>query len=596
MEIKGRRILTVFVSIVMIATIFSAMNVIAQPTQPTQRSNEITFYDDFETGLSKWTITVDPLTNEFKYSDMYVASYKWEAWFLESEWSLHMKSPTGVAYGLSPPIDTPFSGKNYVVFFDFLLPNANNGWFTVIDDGNIRLMVGPPNELFVDDGGTLVSIGFLDPQQWYYIECRARVTSGTYDVYVDGVWKLSANFASTPMYTLLLGDNNDNPAYYGEAFWDNLVQAYMHPGLWSEDFDDGDIIDWTTVVFTGNEFDISSANYVSPPNSLHVYSVQQFGGGAYGFAPFSYIPPRDYQISLEFLIPNSNNHRLTVVCDGNVYLILDDNWLKAYIDGTISYGIVQLTLNQWHSIELNVHPIIDRYEVIVDSISYGMYDFVNEPLFRRSPSNLHIGTLYFEVGGSIPFGEAYWDDIYVTANNPPELDWTGEDNYVNDGLHPETGFADSTDFVYRIKYTDMDNDQPAVDNPRVHIKKGGYEISGSPFNMVDDGWVGAVDDYVAGRIYRYSTTLSLGTDYSYYFTASDIHGADAIPTPEIDAPDVTEINNPPVLEWCGSPGYTSDALEPESGYTGITEFIYCAKYSESYLLKKEGHHMALTRI
>lgn len=104
----------------------------------------------------------------------------------------------------------------------------------------------------------------------------------------------------------------------------------------------------------------------------------------------------------------------------------------------------------------------------------------------------------------------------------PMLSWTGETGYTSDGLEPYTGTSITT-FTYRVKYTDSENDAPKSEYPKVHIKKGGTEISGSPFTM----------DYVSGNyntgaIYSYSIdNLSYGSDYTYYFEAYDIADAAA---------------------------------------------------------------------
>jgi len=126
---------------------------------------------------------------------------------------------------------------------------------------------------------------------------------------------------------------------------------------------------------------------------------------------------------------------------------------------------------------------------------------------------------------------------YSPPNDPPVLNWTGEANYVSDGLNPEFG-NDTTLFSYRIKYTDAEGDAPNF--VRVHIKKGGGEILGSPFDMNC-----AIGDYTVGVNCFYITSLSVATDYTYYFEAQDGQGADALdfPDPEIDAPDVGNVPN-----------------------------------------------------
>jgi hypothetical protein len=140
--------------------------------------------------------------------------------------------------------------------------------------------------------------------------------------------------------------------------------------------------------------------------------------------------------------------------------------------------------------------------------------------------------------GNMPTG--YWTfTTSAVVNSPPVLSATGEANYVGDGLDPETGLV-STNFVYRVNYTDANDDPPLGGVPQVHILKGGSPITGSPFDMT------AVDitdiDYTDGKLYTHTETLTVvGSDYTYYFTASDINGAPATnwPSPAADAPDVT---------------------------------------------------------
>ena len=123
--------------------------------------------------------------------------------------------------------------------------------------------------------------------------------------------------------------------------------------------------------------------------------------------------------------------------------------------------------------------------------------------------------------------------INVIENQPPTLSWTGETNYISDGLHPESGDI-STTFVYKIKYADPDGDAPNF--VRVHIKKGGVEIASSTMSC-------PAGDYVTGVNCSFSKSgLSGGSDYTYFFEAQDNKGLNATPTLEKDAPDV---NNPP---------------------------------------------------
>ncbi|MCG2726059.1 MAG: hypothetical protein L6420_07365, partial [Elusimicrobia bacterium] len=191
-------------------------------------------------------------------------------------------------------------------------------------------------------------------------------------------------------------------------------------------------------------------------------------------------------------------------------------------------------------------------------------------------------TYYFEAQDALfatavgtPTSEIDNPDV---TNITPTLSWTGESNYITDGIEPGVAHTGST-FIFRIKYTDSDNDAPASLYPKVHIKKGGAEISGSPFAMTETD--AGDTTYTDGKLYTYSKILtSIGTDYTYYFEAQDIYSgiATGTPTNEVDAPDVT--NNVPTLDWTGEANYASDGLNLETGLH-TESFVFRVKYTDS---------------
>lgn len=209
--------------------------------------------------------------------------------------------------------------------------------------------------------------------------------------------------------------------------------------------------------------------------------------------------------------------------------------------------------------------------------------------------------------------------ITLIENEAPVLDWTGESGYISDGLEPESG-DETTFFDYRIKYTDQDGDLPNF--VRVHIEEGGTDITGSPFNMsfviggsggCDGGYVPCgtlsqkdcascgclwiyppepgfcsplIDSFCSSlgqsdcascgctwtpsgaysAIYSFTTTLSLGIDYTYYFEAQDSQGTNAVPTTELDAPDVSAPSNPPTADMnCQIIDCSGSGCECDSG-------------------------------
>lgn len=89
----------------------------------------------------------------------------------------------------------------------------------------------------------------------------------------------------------------------------------------------------------------------------------------------------------------------------------------------------------------------------------------------------------------------------MCPNTNPSLDWTGEPNYISDGLDPETG-DEVTVYTYRVAFTDIDDDLPGVDDPRVSIRESGFDVAGSPFPMQEvDPIVSYLwDDFESGSV------------------------------------------------------------------------------------------------
>ena len=136
------------------------------------------------------------------------------------------------------------------------------------------------------------------------------------------------------------------------------------------------------------------------------------------------------------------------------------------------------------------------------------------------------GKIYVADGWSLYEGE---------INNSPVLAWTGEPGFVGRGVNPPLAGKDGT-FEFRIQYSDVDGDQPMSGYPKVHIRKGGNEIPGSPFVMTC-----VAGSYVSGATYRASTAIGpVGGDYVISFEAKDEHGlaAEGAPTGSLMGPEI----------------------------------------------------------
>ncbi len=139
--------------------------------------------------------------------------------------------------------------------------------------------------------------------------------------------------------------------------------------------------------------------------------------------------------------------------------------------------------------------------------------------------------------------------VAARVNTPPTLSWTGEPNYVADGLDPEVG-TNRTAFSCRVAYADADGDPPTQIQVKIEKPLG---TPWGTFPMAFAGWVGAPNNYTAGAIFMFSTTLPAGTDFWYSFRATDgWDWATGLPTVPIDAPDVVP-DSPPVAVAQASP-------------------------------------------
>lgn len=181
------------------------------------------------------------------------------------------------------------------------------------------------------------------------------------------------------------------------------------------------------------------------------------------------------------------------------------------------------------------------------------------------------------------------------ANQPPTLSWTGEPNYTADGLHPETGAIDY-DYVYRIRYLDVDGDPPG--HVEVHIEKGGSEIAGSPFAMTCES--GEPQSGITCS--HIQSGLPVGSDYAYYFDAQDSQANAAMPTARLDDPVVMaslERAYLPLLasDPCTGPLYFDDFSDPNSGWaSGEDDLRSWGYYAGEYRirLKVAGTNMGMT--
>jgi len=153
----------------------------------------------------------------------------------------------------------------------------------------------------------------------------------------------------------------------------------------------------------------------------------------------------------------------------------------------------------------------------VDGLQHSMSKvsgtYTGGAIYSYTTSNLDVGLheYYFETSDGqatarLPTSGSYNGPDVTPPNNPPSLS--------SGSVSPSSGNI-NTQITYAVTYTDADGDAPSY--IKVYIDGASYqmsEISGA---------------YTDGAIYRYTTTLGIGS-HTYYFEASDGQATARLPT------------------------------------------------------------------
>jgi hypothetical protein len=110
----------------------------------------------------------------------------------------------------------------------------------------------------------------------------------------------------------------------------------------------------------------------------------------------------------------------------------------------------------------------------------------------------------------------------------PILEWTGQNNYVTDGANPDSG-ASGTNFTFRVKYKDANNDAPSSIQVWIDDNNNGYEPAEKyTLSQVDPGDT----TYHDGKLYETTRVLAsaAGNIKPYRFYAVS-NGAEATGLP-----------------------------------------------------------------
>jgi subtilase family serine protease len=106
----------------------------------------------------------------------------------------------------------------------------------------------------------------------------------------------------------------------------------------------------------------------------------------------------------------------------------------------------------------------------------------------------------------------------------PELSFSNTTGFVDDGVSPDTGMA-TTEFEFRVVYSDDNDDAPAAGYPRVKIDLDGNGTIETPAEGSYAMWsVDADETYADGKEYFIRTYLPQGNSIKYAFEANDSTG------------------------------------------------------------------------
>lgn len=203
--------------------------------------------------------------------------------------------------------------------------------------------------------------------------------------------------------------------------------------VWSDDFDDGDLSDWTFVNPTSGDspitIEVNTEQSVSPPYGFKVSgpSEDYYGGKASG-------PNIDVDFNKHFTIRfsfrYSDAHWYYLVIFGPVKLAIDlPTRPIEYWDDSGSHPLSPegfedyCPANTWTEFRIEVDPEANSYVLWVDGVYKGMVNY-------GSYSSGELGFHVHEQGGGAPsepdyVSNGYYDDLSVEQTPVPALSYLG---------------------------------------------------------------------------------------------------------------------------------------------------------------------------
>jgi len=170
----------------------------------------------------------------------------------------------------------------------------------------------------------------------------------------------------------------------------------------------------------------------------------------------------------------------------------------------------------------------------------------------------------------------------VIQTNPPKLNWTGGLGYETAGVAPTSGTA-MTSFVFKIKYTDADDDLPTAGYPKLWVD---MDHDGNFNGTNDKSYImtgeNASVNVKVGKVYTVSQNFSLKGVYEYTFEAVSTRANEAafgLGT-LTGTFTVARGNAAPVLTWVGTGNFKDRGVDPVTGKPG-DKFNFQVAYTDA---------------
>ncbi len=183
--------------------------------------------------------------------------------------------------------------------------------------------------------------------------------------------------------------------------------------IFLDNFDDGDISDWTISQTGSGVVIVSGTQFVSPPLSLFMNSPQSTASMAQATSRSTTLNgSRSYNVSLMFQITGTPIHFISVFKNNESQIHVDRqdqrNLICRY--GNTNKNITLLVPNQWYSVLLRYYPTVREYDVYLNGTNRSRCLYSNESV---SLGRFLVGD--FENGFS-NYGSAFWDDINISQD------------------------------------------------------------------------------------------------------------------------------------------------------------------------------------